>query len=59
MNWYDEYEHIGYDLDGKKIRKPKKADELDQFLNKMENPEWGVTVDDPQTGQSVVLRYLT
>jgi len=55
VNWYDEYSHIGYDLDGKQIRKPKKADELDQFLDKMENPEWGVTVDDPQTGQSVVL----
>jgi len=54
-NWYNEYDHIGYDLDGKKIRKPKRGDELDAFLNKMENPEHGVTVEDPLTGQNVVL----
>jgi len=55
VNWYDEYDHIGYDLDGKKIRKPKRGDELEQFLSRMENPEHGVTVDDPTTGQQVVL----
>eukprot|EP00092_Neocalanus_flemingeri_P039133 GFUD01042595.1.p1 GENE.GFUD01042595.1~~GFUD01042595.1.p1 ORF type:complete len:738 (-),score=267.34 GFUD01042595.1:106-2319(-) len=55
VNWYDEYGHIGYDLDGAKIRKPKRGDELDNFLNRMENPEHGVTVEDTSTGQKVVL----
>jgi len=55
VNWYDEYEHIGYDLDGAKIRKPKRGDELENFLSRMENPEHGVTVEDPTTGQKVVL----
>jgi len=55
VNWYDEYDHIGYDLDGSKIRKPKRGDELENFLSKMENPEHGVTVEDPTTGQKVVL----
>jgi len=55
VNWYDEYPHIGYDLDGKQIRKPKRGDELEAFLSKMENPNHGVTVDDPLTGQGVVL----
>ena len=55
-NWYDEYPHIGYNLDGVQIRKPKRGDELEQFLSRMENPEHGVTVDDKTTGQSVVLR---
>jgi len=55
VNWYDEYGHIGYDLDGKKIRKPKRGDELDHFLSKAENPEHGVTVEDRATGQQVVL----
>jgi len=55
VNWYDEYEHIGYDLDGSKIRKPKRGDELENFLSRMENPEHGVTVEDPTTGQKVVL----
>ena len=39
-----------------KIRKPKRGDELEFFLSRMENPNHGVTVDDPQTGQGVVLR---
>ena len=55
VNWYDEYEHIGYDLDGAKIRKPKRGDELENFLSRMENPEHGVTVEDTSTGQKVVL----
>ena len=39
MNWYDEYPHLGYDLDGKPILKPKRGDQIDAFLRKMENPE--------------------
>ncbi len=60
LKWYDDYDHIGYDLDGKKIAKPAgvnggKADELDEFLNKMEDPDYWRTVTDRQTGQKVVL----
>ena len=55
VNWYDDYDHIGYDWDGKPIRKPKRGDELDKFLNRMDNPEHGITVTDPMTGQDVVL----
>ena len=54
-NWYDEYKHIGYNVDGKKINKPKRGDELENFLSRMENPEHGVTVVDSMTGQNVVL----
>ena len=54
-NWYNDYPHLGYDLDGKQIRKPKRGDELEFFLSRMENPEHGVTVTDPYTGQDVVL----
>ena len=55
MHWYDDYDHIGYNLDGQKINKPKRGDELDNFLNKMDNPKFGITVFDPSTGQDVVL----
>ena len=55
VNWYDDYNHIGYSLDGKKIRKPKRGDELENFLSRMENPEHGATVEDSKTGQKVVL----
>ncbi|XP_077982660.1 ribosome biogenesis protein bop1-B-like [Glandiceps talaboti] len=55
MQWYDDYLHIGYDLDGKKIIKPVKGDQLDEFLNRMENPEYWNTVKDKMTGKDVVL----
>jgi len=55
MNWYNDYPHLGYDLEGKPILKPKRGDEIDNFLRKMENPESWRTVYDPQTGQDVVL----
>lgn len=55
MHWYDEYKHIGYDWDAKKIIKPAKGDTLDDFLKKMEDPNFWRTVKDPQTGQSIIL----
>uniref|UniRef100_A0A8C6TZS7 Ribosome biogenesis protein BOP1 n=1 Tax=Neogobius melanostomus TaxID=47308 RepID=A0A8C6TZS7_9GOBI len=56
MEWYADFPHIGYDLDGKKILKPiRTKDELDQFLNKMEDPDFWKTVQDKQTGQDMVL----
>lgn len=41
MNWYDEYPHMGYDLDGNPIIKPDKGDKLDQFLRMLEDPDHG------------------
>lgn len=41
MEWYENFPHIGYDLDGKAISKPiRNQDELDKFLDKMENKEY-------------------
>lgn len=56
MEWYKDFPHIGYDLDGKKIYKPiRNKDELDDFLDKMENPDYWKTVHDKQTGSDIVL----
>lgn len=55
MHWYDEYKHIGYDWDAKKIIKPPKGDQIDDFLRKIEDPNFWRTVRDPQTGQEVIL----
>lgn len=55
LKWYDEYEHIGYDVQGEKITKPKKGDEIDEFLQKNDNPNYWRTVIDPHTGKPVVL----
>lgn len=30
--WYDEYPHLGYDLDGRRIARPHNADLIDTFL---------------------------
>ena len=40
MEWYREYAHIGYDLTGEKIMKPKGGDELDEFIKKMDDPTY-------------------
>ncbi len=40
MEWYKELPHIGYNLQGEKIIKPKSGDELDEFLQKMDNPDY-------------------
>ncbi|KAF8974583.1 ribosome biogenesis protein ERB1 [Flammula alnicola] len=32
MHWYDDLPHIGYDLNGKKVLRPARGDELDKFL---------------------------
>jgi len=55
LKWYNEYDHVGYDWEGKKIPKPEKGDELDNFLKRMEDPNFWRTIKDPQTGQDVVL----
>ncbi|XP_065520988.1 ribosome biogenesis protein BOP1 isoform X1 [Lathamus discolor] len=56
MEWYQDFPHIGYDLEGKKIYKPiRNKDELDLFLDKMENPDYWRTVQDKMTGADVKL----
>ncbi|TNN30936.1 Ribosome biogenesis protein bop1 [Liparis tanakae] len=56
MEWYKDFPHIGYNLDGKKILKPiRNKDELDEFLDKMEDPDYWRTVHDKQTGSDIVL----
>lgn len=55
MEWYEHYPHIGYDLDGKPILKPPRGNELDEFLRRMDDPNYWRTVKDKTTGQNVVL----
>lgn len=39
LNWYDDYPHIGYDLDGTKIMKPAKGDEASSKVDIITEPE--------------------
>lgn len=44
MHWYDDLPHVGYDIDGKKVLRPARGDELDKFLQTVDNPSsWFVT----------------
>ncbi|KAJ3836959.1 NUC169 domain-containing protein [Lentinula raphanica] len=38
MHWYDDLPHVGYDMDGQRVLKPARGDELDRFLNTVEDP---------------------
>ncbi|CAL1702299.1 unnamed protein product [Somion occarium] len=38
MHWYDELPHVGYDINGRKVLRPARGDELDKFLETIEDP---------------------
>ena len=40
MHWYDDYDHIGYDVEGRKIIRPAQGDALDEFLEKADDPDY-------------------
>lgn len=40
MEWYRGFDHIGYNVRGEKIIKPPTRDELDEFLSKVDNPDY-------------------
>lgn len=55
LEWYSDYAHLGYDWDGNKILKPTQGDKLDDFLKRVEDPDFWRTVFEPYTNQNVVL----
>ncbi|UXI19310.1 hypothetical protein NH340_JMT05253 [Sarcoptes scabiei] len=55
FEWYKDYMHVGYDVDGRKILKPPKEDQLQEFLKQMEDPNYWRTIKDNLTEQNVVL----
>ncbi|KAJ2464722.1 Ribosome biogenesis protein erb1, partial [Coemansia sp. RSA 2320] len=55
IEWYEDYPHIGYDIDGKRIMKPATADELDKFLANMDDPDVFRTARDEVNQQDVKL----
>ncbi|KAI9139255.1 NUC169 domain-containing protein [Paraphysoderma sedebokerense] len=55
MEWYKDYPHIGYDIDGKKVMRPAIGDELDKFLAKLDDPNTWKSYPDDKEGKDVVL----
>jgi ribosome biogenesis protein ERB1 len=39
IEWYDDFDHIGYDINGSKIQRPAVSkDQLDSFVAEMDDP---------------------
>lgn len=55
LEWYDDLPHIGYDVDGRKVMRPAKGDELDKFLATVEDPSAWTSVEDKLMGKDVQL----
>ncbi|PVU95024.1 hypothetical protein BB559_002848 [Furculomyces boomerangus] len=55
IEWYNEYDHIGYDIDGKKIAKPKADDEMEKFLKNADDPASLIKIRDELNQQDIRL----
>uniref|UniRef100_A0A0N5AXR2 WD_REPEATS_REGION domain-containing protein n=1 Tax=Syphacia muris TaxID=451379 RepID=A0A0N5AXR2_9BILA len=55
LSWYADCVHIGYDRDGQRIMKKPKKDEMDLFLEKVDDPDYWVKVFDRNTGDFIKL----
>ncbi|KAF8897288.1 NUC169 domain-containing protein [Infundibulicybe gibba] len=46
MHWYDDLPHVGYDINGKQVLRPARGDELDKFLQTVEDSSaWTAAFD--------------
>lgn len=50
---YDEYPHIGYDINGKRIMRPAKGSALDQLLESIDLPEGWTGLLDKNSGSAL------
>ncbi|ODV58988.1 ribosome biogenesis protein ERB1 [Ascoidea rubescens DSM 1968] len=55
LSAYDEYPHIGYDINGKRIMRPAQGSALNQLLDSIDLPEGWTGLLDKNTGSSLKL----
>lgn len=55
LTFYDQYPHIGYDINGKKIMRPAKGQALDALLDSIDVPKGWTGLTDPSTGKPLEL----
>lgn len=55
LSFYDQYPHIGYNINGKKIMRPAKGEALDALLDSIEIPKGWTGLTDPSTGKPLEL----
>lgn len=57
LSFYDQYPHIGYDINGKKIMRPARGEALDALLDSIEIPKGFTGLTDPSTGKPLELNH--
>ncbi|KAI1922221.1 Ribosome biogenesis protein erb1 [Ophidiomyces ophidiicola] len=55
LTFYDQYPHIGYNINGKKILRPAKGKALDTLLDSIDIPKGWTGLTDPSTGKPLEL----
>jgi len=55
LQWYDDEDHVGYDLEGKKVMKTLTTGEIDSLLESKDNPDAWRTIKDHKNQREVVL----
>ena len=55
LTYYDQYPHIGYGINGKRIMRPAKGEALDALLDSIDIPKGWTGLTDPQTGKPLTL----
>lgn len=55
LELYDEYPHVGYDINGKKIMRPARGEALDMLLESIDIPKGWIGMMDKNTGQGLRL----
>ena len=53
--WYDGYEHVGYDINSKKVIKNEEEDEIEKFIKKANDKNWWREIYDSKNNTSVYL----
>ena len=53
--WYDSYNHIGYDINSKKVEKIKEEDEIEKFINKANDKDWWRKIYDSKNNKTLYL----
>ena len=53
--WYDGYEHVGYDINSKKVIKNDQEDEIEKFIKKANDKNWWREIYDSKNNSSVYL----
>lgn len=55
LEWYDDEDHIGYDVTGKRIIRKNHGDALDEFLSRTDDPDRWRTIYDKLNDEKIVL----